>query len=43
MSVRVVLSQGFSMAHTKGQHEFQIEAKNLRGVIKALVKPAPGD
>ncbi|MCB1740357.1 MAG: MoaD/ThiS family protein [Gammaproteobacteria bacterium] len=42
MSVRVVLSQGFSMAHTKGQHEFQIEAKNLRGVIKALDERFPG-
>jgi hypothetical protein len=36
VSVRVVLSTGVSMEHTGGEKEFRIEARNVRGVIKAM-------
>jgi sulfur-carrier protein len=42
MSARVVLSGGFSRRYTGGVREFTIEARNLRGVIKALDKLYPG-
>lgn len=42
MSIRVVLSTGVSMERTGGEKEFEIEAKNLRGVIKALEERFPG-
>ena len=42
MSARVVLSSGFSRRYTGGVREFTIEARNLRGVIKALDKLYPG-
>ena len=42
MSARVVLSSGFSRRYTGGEREFTVEAKNLRGVIKALDKLYPG-
>jgi molybdopterin synthase sulfur carrier subunit len=42
MTARVVLSSGFSRRYTGGVREFQIEAKSLRGVIKALDHLYPG-
>jgi molybdopterin converting factor small subunit len=42
MSARVVLSSGFSRRYTGGEREFTVEARNLRGVIKALDKLYPG-
>ena len=43
MSVaRVTLSSGFSRRYTGGRREFEIEAKSLRDVIKALDKMYPG-
>jgi sulfur-carrier protein len=41
-AARVVLSGGFSRRYTAGLREFTIEARNLRGVIKALDKLYPG-
>ena len=41
-SVRVVLSTGVSMQRTGGETEFEIEAKNLRGVIRAMDERFPG-
>ncbi len=42
MTARVVLSSGFSRRYTGGAREFEIAAKTLRGVIKALDKLYPG-
>jgi molybdopterin converting factor small subunit len=42
VTVRVVLSTGVSMQHTGGEVEFEIEARNLRGVIKAMEERFPG-
>lgn len=42
MSVRVVLSTGVSVDRTGGEKEFEFEAKNLRGVIKAMEERFPG-
>ena len=42
MSARVVLSSGFSRRYTGGAREFTVEARNLRGAIKALDKLYPG-
>jgi sulfur-carrier protein len=39
---RVVLIGGLSRRYTGGVHEFAIEAKNLRGVIKAMDRLYPG-
>ena len=39
---RVVLSSGFSRRYTGGVREFEVEAKNLRGVIKAMDQLYPG-
>ena len=39
---RVVLSSGFSRRYTGGKHEFDIEAKSLRDVMKALDELYPG-
>ena len=39
---RVVLSSGFSRRYTGGKREFDIEAKSLRDVIKALDALYPG-
>ena len=39
---RVVLTQGFSNRYTGGVREFAIEAKTLRGVIKAMDALYPG-
>jgi len=41
-AARVVLSSGFSRRYTGGKREFDIEAKSLRDVIKALDKLYPG-
>ena len=42
MTVKVVLSTGTSLEHTGGEKEFEVEARNLRGVIKALDVRFPG-
>ncbi len=39
---RVVFTSGFSARYTGGVREFEIEAKNLRGVIKAMDTRFPG-
>ena len=39
---RVVFTSGFSARYTGGVREFAIEAKNLRGVIKAMDTKFPG-
>jgi len=36
MPARVVFSAGFSRRYTGGVREFEAEARNLRGVIKAM-------
>jgi molybdopterin synthase sulfur carrier subunit len=41
-TARVTLSSGFSRRYTGGVREFEIEAKTLRGVIKALDQMYPG-
>ena len=41
-TVRVVLSTGVSVEHTGGEKEFDLEARNLRGVIRALEERFPG-
>lgn len=41
-SARVVLASSFSHDYTGGVNEFEIEAKTLRGVIKALDERYPG-
>ena len=38
----VVLTAGFSRRYTGGVKEFDIEAKNLRGVLKAMDALYPG-
>jgi molybdopterin converting factor small subunit len=40
--VRVVLSSGFSRRYTGGKREFEIPAKSLRDVLRALDKMYPG-
>ena len=39
---RVVLTSGFSRRYTGGVNEFAIEAKTLRGVLKAMDTLFPG-
>jgi molybdopterin synthase sulfur carrier subunit len=39
---RVVFTTGFSKRYTNGVREFEIEAKNLRGVIRAMDALFPG-
>ena len=41
-TAQVTLSSGFSRRYTGGRREFEIEAKTLRDVIKALDKMYPG-
>ncbi len=41
-TAQVTLSSGFSRRYTGGRREFEIEAKSLRDVIKALDKMYPG-
>ena len=42
MIVKVVLSTGTSLARTGGEKEFEIDARNLRGVIQAMDARFPG-
>jgi molybdopterin synthase sulfur carrier subunit len=42
MAARVVFTAGFSRRYTDGVREFTVEAKNLRGVIKAMDRLYPG-
>ena len=42
MTVRVVLSTGTSLRRTGGEKEFEIDARNLRGVIQAMDARFPG-
>jgi sulfur-carrier protein len=42
MPARVVLTNGFSRRYTGGVTEFEIDAKNLRGVIKEMDRRYPG-
>lgn len=39
---RVVFTAGFSRRYTGGVTEFSVQAKNLRGVIKAMDTMFPG-
>jgi sulfur-carrier protein len=41
-TTQVNLTSGFSRRYTGGRREFEIEAKSLRDVIKALDKMYPG-
>ena len=41
-SVHVVLSTGLSVELTGGEKAFEIEARNLRGVIQVLEERFPG-
>ena len=41
-TARITLSSGFSRRYTGGVREFEVAARNLRGVIKALDKLYPG-
>lgn len=41
-TAQVTLTSGFSRRYTGGRREFEIEAKTLRDVIKALDKMYPG-
>ena len=42
MTARVVFTNGFSQRYTNGVREFEVEAKNLRGVIKEMDRLFPG-
>ena len=42
VQARVVFTTGFSRRYTGGVREFEVEAGNLRGVIKAMDKLFPG-
>jgi sulfur-carrier protein len=42
MTARVVFTAGFSRRYTGGVREFTVEARNLRGVIKAMDQLYPG-
>ena len=42
VTVRVVFTDGFSHQYTGGKKEFELQARNLRGVIKALDERYPG-
>jgi sulfur-carrier protein len=41
-TAQVTLTNGFSRRYTDGRREFEIEARTLRDVIKALDKMYPG-
>ena len=41
-TAQVTLTSGFSRRYTGGRREFEIEARTLRDVIKALDKMYPG-
>lgn len=40
--VRVVFTSGFSTRYTGGVREFEVVARNLRGVIRAMEEKFPG-
>ncbi len=42
MTVKVVLSTGTSLQRTGGEREFEVDARNLRGVIRAMDARFPG-
>jgi sulfur-carrier protein len=42
VTVRVVFTDGLSHLYTGGKKEFEIQARNLRGIIKALDAQYPG-
>jgi molybdopterin converting factor small subunit len=42
VAVHVVLSTGTSLERTGGEKVFEIEASNLRGVIRAMEERFPG-
>ncbi len=42
MAARVVFTSGFARRYTDGVREFEVEAKNLRGVLKAMDDLYPG-
>ena len=42
MTIHVVLSMGASFDHTGGEKEFDIEAKDVRGIIKVMEARFPG-
>jgi molybdopterin synthase sulfur carrier subunit len=42
VSARVRLTAGFSRRYTGGVREFEIRAKNLRGVLKEMDRLYPG-
>ena len=42
MIARVVFTAGFSRRYTGGVREFEVEAKNLRGVIREMDRLYPG-
>ena len=42
MAAGVVFTAGFSRRYTGGVREFEVEARNLRGVIKAMDQLYPG-
>ncbi len=39
---RIVFTSGFSTRYTGGKREFHVQAKTLRGVIKAMDEMFPG-
>jgi hypothetical protein len=42
MGARVVFTSGFARRYTEGVREFEVEATNLRGVLKAMDALYPG-
>ena len=42
MPAKVVFTSGFARRYTDGVREFEVEAKNLRGVLKAMDDMYPG-
>jgi hypothetical protein len=42
MTARVVFTSGFARRYTDGVREFEVEAKNLRGVLRAMDELYPG-
>ena len=42
MTARVMFTAGFSRRYTGGVREFEVDARNLRGVIKEMDRLYPG-
>ncbi len=42
MTATVTFTSGFARKYTNGVREFEVEAHNLRGVIKAMEEMFPG-